>query len=391
MDYINSRLKPDDVLKKSFGEVFTPIWFCEDIIDKIPIDWSNKDLKILEPSVGIGSFIVVLLEKLHNGLKDVIPDKGEREKHIFENMLYMIELNKDNVETIKYLFPLANVIHDDALKYDFDFKFDLIVGNPPFQNPNKSGGGRGYLWTKFVIKYIDCLKHNGFLSFIHPSGWRNVDGFFKKVQKKILSKQLLYLELFNLREGIKTFKCSTDYDYYVLQNTEIYKDTVIKFFDTTMDVNLKGVEFIPNGRWTEIYELINLPGERCEVVTDEFHACPKYNSIEETDTCNAAVLYFITQNHAKVLYCENKKKLVKKKKVMFSRGSCLTTKSIISDLYTSPFSSGIIDDEEKLDVIKEAFDNPEFRMLMNYCSLVQGSMNTRVLKLLPREWYLRFL
>ena len=54
--------------KEEFGEVFTPINLILEI--KLPKScWSNPDLKLLDPSSGIGNFPVIAYYKLMDGLK----------------------------------------------------------------------------------------------------------------------------------------------------------------------------------------------------------------------------------------------------------------------------------------------------------------------------------
>jgi hypothetical protein len=46
LELINDCLKPKDVEKKQFGEVFTPINLVNEMLDKLPSNvWTNKNLK----------------------------------------------------------------------------------------------------------------------------------------------------------------------------------------------------------------------------------------------------------------------------------------------------------------------------------------------------------
>ena len=48
-----------------------------------------------------------------------------------------------------------------------DIKFDLVVGNPPYQNGNEKGGARS-LWRKFVSKSFELCKDGGHVSLVTP-------------------------------------------------------------------------------------------------------------------------------------------------------------------------------------------------------------------------------
>ena len=56
--------------KNLYGEVFTPIYIVEEMLDKLPNPvWSNHTLKWLDPAVGIGNFPICVYLRLMEGLK----------------------------------------------------------------------------------------------------------------------------------------------------------------------------------------------------------------------------------------------------------------------------------------------------------------------------------
>ena len=100
------------------------------------------------------------------------------------------------------------------------------VGNPPYNDDSGNKGKGHMLWDKFVEKSLnELLKENGYLIFIHPAVWRQLE---HPCLNLIKDKQIIYLEIHNVNDGIKTFKCSTRYDWYVLQNKDNENDTIIK-------------------------------------------------------------------------------------------------------------------------------------------------------------------
>lgn len=136
-------------------------------------------------------------------------------------------------------------------------EFDTIMANPPYQKrvgPNKTEP----IWDKFVKKCINLLKPNGTMEIIHPSGWRNIDGRFKNIKNLILSKQIDYLEMHNVSDGMKTFGAATRYDIYKLINTKPYKNTDVKFENGVLkNINLLDFEFIPNIYYENITNVIS--------------------------------------------------------------------------------------------------------------------------------------
>jgi hypothetical protein len=65
-------------------------------------------------------------------------------------------------------------------------KFDIVVGNPPFQS-TKAGGKRkdqaSNLWSKFWIKSIEVATDNGIISLITPTSWTSPSDDFKVPDK----------------------------------------------------------------------------------------------------------------------------------------------------------------------------------------------------------------
>ena len=119
-----------------------------EMLDALPKDvWTKSYLKWLDPCSGMGNFPIAVYIRLHDGLKEKIKDEKERKKHILENMLYMSELNKKNTLITKQIFDInqeykLNIYEGDSLKVDYNKefkinKFDIIMGNPPYQKENK--------------------------------------------------------------------------------------------------------------------------------------------------------------------------------------------------------------------------------------------------------------
>jgi hypothetical protein len=63
--------------------------------------FTNKYYKFLDINAGTGLFTMLLYYYLYDGLRDVIKDGNERNKHIIENMIYIQEDRLDNHDYIK--------------------------------------------------------------------------------------------------------------------------------------------------------------------------------------------------------------------------------------------------------------------------------------------------
>lgn len=67
-------------------------------------------------------------------------------------------------------YPQINIAKGDFLSLNFNMKFDVIIGNPPYQE-----GGRddqaNKLWPQFVKKAYDLVEDHGHVAMITPNGW----------------------------------------------------------------------------------------------------------------------------------------------------------------------------------------------------------------------------
>lgn len=273
LEFIHNNLAPKDIEKKERGEVFTPMKLVNEMLDKLPKSvWKNKNLKWLDPAAGIGNFPIAIYLKLMEGLKDEISNEEERKKHILENMLYMVEINKNNVFLLKKILcgnnynlnvfegSFIDTKEKDIKIYKPSFIFDIIVGNPPYN----SGGSTGnIIWDIFIRYSINNLKKNGYLLFVTPPLWRKPQGDRSKTDDlyKIMTidNKMLYLEIHNLEDGKKTFNAGTRYDIYLIKKQKNNNNN-IKIKDEKNKLNLINPnewKFIPNYNFEIIKSLLS--------------------------------------------------------------------------------------------------------------------------------------
>ena len=215
LELINECLKPKKIEKKKFGEVFTPMSFINnDMLGDLEVYYKDKynknifedeTLKWGDTSTGMGNFPIAIYYKLMDGLKKTLPNEKDRKKHIIEKMLFMAEYNKKNCFIVKQIFNIKNeyklnLYEGNSLQLDIQkefgiTKFDIIIGNPPYNEElTTKKGSAPALYNKFVEYYIEKCN---LLYFVIPSRWfsggKGLDSFRKHMLER---KDIVYIKTF---------------------------------------------------------------------------------------------------------------------------------------------------------------------------------------------------
>ena len=264
---IDKYLIPQELEKKSNAEVSTPFKLRQEMLDKMPIEFWKSKKKVFEPCSGKGGFIVDIIDRFMDGLKDNIDDEKERYKTIVEECLYFSDINPTNIFICKLLIDPYNdykLNYNEGNTLELDIKekwdlegFDAVIGNPPYQAVSENGvskGGGNNLYTKFIYYADKNLNQNGYLLYINPPTYfgpgRSNNKNDMNLRKDVLDKY--YYHYINLEECSKHFNVGSKFIYYLIQknsnkneNIEVTCKYKNKIYKTYLNQKLLIRNYIP--------------------------------------------------------------------------------------------------------------------------------------------------
>lgn len=175
--------------------------------------------------------------------------------------------------------------------------FDVIVQNPPYQSEYNTGNNKNTsIWDKFVSLSIELAKREGFIVSVHPSSWRRPKHY---LWDKMKSLQMMYLEIHNEEDGIKTFNAATRYDWYVIKNCKNESPTnVVDEKGNKENILINNMPFLSNFAIQKINDLIakNEEEKVCVIFDTAYHAQKEYVVSNKDDTHIFPCVYSMTKN-----------------------------------------------------------------------------------------------
>ena len=260
LEFINDNIKPTDENKKQRGEVFTPMKVVNEMLDKLPIDvWTNLNFKWLDPAAGMGNFPIAIYLRLIKSLKTKIPNEEKLRKHILENMLFMVEIDKYNVFMLKKILCghkyKLNVIEGDSLKSIGNSAFyDIIIGNPPFNKPSSD--------SPYYNEFIRYFENKcNLLMFVVPSRWfaggKGLDTFRKFMLNK---KDIEFIYHFDDAKKLfgNTIQLKGGINYFLINKKYNGKCKIVTNNLNIANINLNKYDIlIPNIKYYKLIDKLN--------------------------------------------------------------------------------------------------------------------------------------
>ncbi len=175
---------------------YTNKFIVNEIMNYLP-SFSKEEIHILEPSVGAGSFLPFLFKKY------------EEVPHV---ILDIVDIDSKSIELLKLLLEKMEIpenftikIHcQDFLTSEFPYRFDLVVGNPPFSKLTKKISAA----SSFRKENINKVTRNLSEYFLEKS-LRISDCVSLVLNKTILSTE----EFEETRNFLRTMKIDSIVDF----------------------------------------------------------------------------------------------------------------------------------------------------------------------------------
>jgi len=253
---------------------------CYAIIKNLPDAKEFSKISILEPSTGVGNFLPVLIQK-YSAVQDVEIDVVD----IDTNSLEILKLLLEKIRIPKNV--RINFINDDFLTHNFDKKYDIVVGNPPYMKLTKDKNllarykkeaynkDTNNIFAFFIEK---AVKIGNVVSFIVPKSLINAPEFNKT--RELMSKYAITNLIDFGEKGFKGVKIETV--SFTLNTKKEIEQTVIESYITN-DIRKCQQAYITSTEFP--YWLIYRNGDFDEVVEKmEFNIFNVYRDRKITKT-----------------------------------------------------------------------------------------------------------
>jgi site-specific DNA-methyltransferase (adenine-specific) len=262
-------------------EIITPAKVVKAMVDMLPAEVWNKDTVFIDPACKGGEFLREVYERLMNAelMQKDFPDERERSVQILKNQIYGIALSQVSFDRatkklfgedrnlriipnyIEILKALQNVSkkeqksrHIDMqsiLNKEFgkDMKFNVVIGNPPYQESTGGGNNGGkVLYDKFIDSAMSLADTT---CMIVKNNWMNSDSL-KELRDSMLNNGLNTVINYSLLGDvfptmgiaasiIKIEKGCEESPDYKLDYSEIQKGKTLNEYSA----DIRGLGFIP--------------------------------------------------------------------------------------------------------------------------------------------------
>lgn len=273
----SSKKRNEPMIEKC--QVFTPVEAVIKLLEVVGYKSNLYGKKIIENACGDGNILTVIVERY---IRDCLEQgfKLEKIKFGLQNDVFGAEIDEGHYKNcIRNLDQVAekygilgvdwNVLNVDILKEKFCFKFDYVVGNPPYitykdldletrnfvrENYEVCREGKFDYCYAFIEASLNLLNENGKMSYLIPSS------IFKNVFAQNLRDFLLpSLNRIYDYQTIKLFDVLTSSAIIVCDRGNVVEQLDYINMDKRVSYKINKANLI--GKWEFVYRKKNIQGK----------------------------------------------------------------------------------------------------------------------------------
>ena len=191
---------------------------AEVVLDSMPQDlFQSPDTTFLDPAMAGGQFLKAVIARLR------------KYNHTDENIASRItgyETNKMRINfAAKQCSYIGNFVAKDFMEDDMSVKFDVVIGNPPYQDPDND---KKMLWNAFLDKSQEVCKPDGYIAMVTPATWirakTNIHNSYRLLEEYQVEKAVVYAKNDTPFENV-----GSTISYHITKNTPRAKKTPIYY------------------------------------------------------------------------------------------------------------------------------------------------------------------
>lgn len=219
-----------------------------EMLDRIPDSiWASSTTTFFDPAIGGGQFVKQIEQRLRA--------HGHSDENIRTRVFGLEESNLHinfAVNKHKLVGQYAKKPYAKYLTVDDTMKFDVVIGNPPYEASDDTGrkDQANNLWSKFTKKGIELTKQGGHFAFITPTSWlspaadvgkgKTGTRFFNEYFQKFKTLAL------NVNECARHFNVGSTFSYFVVEKTQASNFvTEVTTAESSYTIDLRDIHYLP--------------------------------------------------------------------------------------------------------------------------------------------------
>jgi len=205
---------------------YTDKMLLHNIYSILPSFEDKSKIRVLEPSVGVGSFLPLVAKKY---------------THIDEIIIDCIDISLETIEILEFLLPLynlgenvkINLISNDYLKFKILGRYDLVIGNPPF--------GKLATSKSDITKDFYNFKSKNLASYFIEKSLKYSDNVVMIMPKNVLNTP----EFDETRKYLSNYNINNIVDFGEYGFKGVLVETVCLSINTTLKPNKTVITSLP--------------------------------------------------------------------------------------------------------------------------------------------------